>query len=546
MAGLDVAKGKVAKRSLWVFICLLCSCAPPAQLALAQDDVYMRAENLIRNHHWDEGLAALDPLLQRDPKNVRALNLSGLALIGKGDVSEAEQSFRKALSTDPRFAPALKNLSIIEFNSGEYSSAEKHLLAAQKIVPDDPAVNLYLGEISFRRKNYPEAVDRLGKLNEYISSRPVPSAHLAISYLMTGEPGKAAVILDRLKPDDVDPVTLFDVAVALDHGGLHERALSEFSDLYARFPDSYNIAFNLMLEDIAVKNFPEAVQTGTDLIARGHDTAEVNSVLAQAYEGQSDSQRAFEAYRKAVFLDPQDEANYVDLASFCVSQHALQAGLQVIQVGLKTFPNSGRLVYLRGIIHAIEDDYEDSEKDFNLSQTLSPSVDLGYIGLGASYLESGNSSQAIQVLRQRLREKPNDPSLLYLLGESLIRSGASPGSPDYADAKAALEKSVSLNPNLCLPHVALGDIYLTENRPKDAVVQLEKARSIDPKEKSVYSHLAVAYKRLDQPEDAKAVLLILKTMLDQERQSAIERMKPAPVNPADQGEGRPDNPDLRH
>jgi len=374
----------------------------------------------------------------------------------------------------------------------------------------------------------------------------VPSAHLAISYLMTGDPGKATVILDRLKPDDVDPVTLFDVAVALDHADLHERAMAEFSGLHARFPDSYDIGLNLMLEDIAVKNFPEAVQTGTDLIARGHDTAEVNSVLAQAYEGQSDSQRAFGAYRKAVFLDPEDEANYVDLASFCVSQHALQAGMQVIQVGLKTFPNSARLVYLRGIIHAIEDDYEDAEKDFNLSQTLSPSVDLGYIGLGASYLESGNSNQAIQVLRQRLREKPNDPSLLYLLGESLMRSGASPGTPAYADAQAALEKSVSLNPDLCLPHVALGEIYLTENRPKDAVVQLEKARSIDPKEKSIYSHLAVAYKRLGQPEDAKAVLEILKNMLDQERQSAIERMKPSSANPAEQGAEKPDNADLRH
>jgi predicted Zn-dependent protease len=109
-----------------------------------------------------------------------------------------------------------------------------------------------------------------------------------------------------------------------------------------------------------------------------------------------------------------------------------------------------------------------------------------------------------------------------------------------------LEKSVSLNPNLCLPHVSLGDIYLTENRPKDAVIQLVKARTIDPKEKSIYSHLAVAYKRLGQTEDAKAVLVILKNMLDQERQSAIERMKPSSANSAEQGAEGPDNPALRH
>lgn len=519
----------LVKGSVWVFI-FLCACGVSTESMAAQADVYLRAENLIRNHQWDDGLAVLAPLLQREPKNVRALNLSGLALIGKGEVSQAEESFRKALSSDPLFVPALKNLSIIEFNSGEYILAEKHLLAAEKITPDDPAISLYLGEISFSRKNYREAVDRLERVHEYISNKPVPAAHLAISYLLTGDSPKAMVILDKLASDNVDPRTQFEIAVALDHAGLHERAMSEFSLLYTRFPDAYNVGFNLMLEDIGVKNFPQAVRTGTDLIAHGHDTAEVNNALAQAYEGESDRQRAFDAYRKAVFLDPQDEDNYVDLASFCVSQHALQAGTQVIQVGLKTFPKSARLVYLRGIIHAIEDDYEDAEKDFNLSQTLSPAVDLGYIGLGASYLESGNSNQAIKVLRQRLRERPNDPSLLYLLGESLIRSGASPGSPDYAEAQAALERSVSLNSNLCLPHVALGEIYLSENRPKDAVLQLEKARSIDPKEKSIYSHLAVGYKRLGQGDDAKAVLIVLKNMLDQERQGAIDRMKPASAN----------------
>jgi tetratricopeptide (TPR) repeat protein len=546
MPCLGVARTMLTKLSVLVFISLLCSCTLPGQSAPAQSDVYLRAENLVRNHQWDEGLAVLAPLLQQEPRNVRALNLSGLAFIGKGEVSRAEESFKKALSTDPRFVPALKNLSIIEFNSGGYTSAEKHLLAAHKIVPDDPAINLYLGEISFSRKNYPEAVDRLGKLHEYISSRPMPSAHLAISYLLTGDPAKATAILDNLALDEIDPGTRFDLAVALDHAGLHERALSEFSSLYGRFPDSYNIAFDLILEDIAVKNFPQAVQTGTYLIARGHDTAEVNGVLAQAYEGEADNQQAFEAYRRAISLDPQDEDNYIELTSFCVSQHALKTGIQVIQAGLRTFPNSAPLVYLRGIIHAIEDDYDDAEKDFNLSQTLSPSVDLGYIGLGASYLESGNSKHAIQVLRQRLREKPNDPSLLYLLGESLIRSGASPGHPDYAEAQKALEKSVSLNPNLCLPHVSLGEIYLTENRPKDAVIQLVKARTIDPKEKSIYSHLAVAYKRLGQTEDAKAVLVILKNMLDQERQSAIERMKPSSANSAEQGAEGPDNPALRH
>lgn len=540
------------KLRLRVFISLFFACVLFMAPSLAQSDVYLRAEVLVKNHDWDEGLALLGPLLRREPQNLGALNLSGLALIGKGEVHQAEKSFIRALSINPGFVPALKNLAIIEFESGEDALAEKHLLAAQKIVPDDPAIGLYLGEIFFKEREYSVAVEQLSKLGDFLSNRPVPRAYLAISYLETGERAKATAILDSLTEDDLSPGTRFGIAVALDKAGLHERAAAEFSSLHSGFPDSYNISFDLMLEDIAVKNFPEAVQAGTGLIANGHDTAEVSSALAQAYEGERDNQRAFDSYRRAIFLDPQGEGNYVNLVSFCLRQNAPEAGMKVVRIGLKSLPNSARLVYMQGIVYAVEDDYEDAEKAFHLSETLSPSANLGYIGLGASYMESGHSSEAIQILHQRLRQKPNDASLLYLLAESLIRSGASPGQPGYAEAQTALEKSVRLNPSLYLPHVALGEIYLTENRPKDAVIQLEEARSIDPKKKSVYAHLAVAYRRLGQTENAKAVILILKNIFDQEnaldqgQQIGIEKMKPSTSTSVAQGTKSANNPVLHH
>jgi cytochrome c-type biogenesis protein CcmH/NrfG len=128
-------------------------------------------------------------------------------------------------------------------------------------------------------------------------------------------------------------------------------------------------------------------------------------------------------------------------------------------------------------------------------------------------------------LHQRLRQNPNDASLLYLLGEALMRNGAKAGEPQYAEAQASLEKSVRLDPDLCLPHVALGEIYLDQERFDDAIVQLERARTIDPKEKSAYSHLAVAYRRAGRPEEARRVLNILKGLHQAERGWVNEKMK---------------------
>jgi predicted Zn-dependent protease len=173
------------------------------------------------------------------------------------------------------------------------------------------------------------------------------------------------------------------------------------------------------------------------------------------------------------------------------------------------------------------DHYDLAEKDFEQSSVLEPDKDSGYIGLGVTYIETGKSAQAVPLLRKRLREKPDDANLLYLLGEALVRSGAAPGDKAFAEAQASLEKSVTLNPAMCLPHIELGGIYMQEGRIADAVPQFEQARLIDPKEKSSYSHLAIAYRRLGQPEKAKEMVSFLRDINDEERANPNPKMRAA-------------------
>jgi tetratricopeptide (TPR) repeat protein len=520
-----------------MFALMLGSCLLFSSLASGQSDAYSQAEALLQNHRWDDGLALLAPLLKSAPRNVKVLNLAGLALAGKGDSQQAGEYFKRAITLDSRFVPALKNLSFSEFNSGQYSAAEKHLLAAQKWMPGDPMICLYLGEIAYREQKYPHATEEFSRIRDLASRNPNASAHLAISDLHTENRQRALEILDTLPLEGIEPKTLFDLALTLDQAGLSARAIPYFEAVRQAYPDSYEIGFNLMLADLAAKNYGQAIQTGTDLIRRGHETSELNNLLGEAYAGNNEMRRALDAYRRAIALDPDNEDNYLDLASLCLNQREFQAGMTVIHAGLDSHPKSDRLVFLRGLLYAVQDEYELAEKDFKLSAELAPQKDLGFIGLGASYLETGHDAQAMQVLRQRLREKPNDASLLYLWGEGLLRTGAAPGSTAYNEALAALENAARMNPNLCLPHITLGTMYLDEGRNKDAVIQFDQARAIDPKERSAYSHLAVAYRRLGEPGKSKEVLSALKDVIAQERQSTRERMESAPAHSAEQQAG---------
>jgi len=76
-----------------------------------------------------------------------------------------------------------------------------------------------------------------------------------------------------------------------------------------------------------------------------------------------------------------------------------------------------------------------AEQDFQLAAKLAPGKNLSYVALGVSYMQVGDLPKAITSLRQRIKQKPEDPTLRYLLGEALVRSGATPGDSRFVEAK---------------------------------------------------------------------------------------------------------------
>lgn len=83
-----------------------------------------------------------DTTLELDPKNLRALALSGNVFLEVpglfgGDRAKAEQQFRKALQIDPHFTVARVDLARVLIASARYAEARQEL---QRVV-DEPAPN---------------------------------------------------------------------------------------------------------------------------------------------------------------------------------------------------------------------------------------------------------------------------------------------------------------------------------------------------------------------------------------------------------------------
>jgi tetratricopeptide (TPR) repeat protein len=495
----------------------LASLLAAALLCAAQDAPdYARAEALVRQGQWDSGIAILKPILAANPGNLKARNLLGIALTGKGDLAGANREYRQILKVAPRFYPALSNLAINELALKDVASAERHLNAALKLAPDDPTIHAYLGEIAYSRADYKNAATHLSRAGTLLQ-QPSATAHLARSYLETGREQDALELLRKLDKAALGAKAQFSLGLALAQHDLYGEAMPYFELVRQSYPDSYDVSFNLANCYVEAKQYPQAIAVLSALKERGHKTAELDNLLGEAYEGNQQINEAIGALREATALAPEEEDNYLDLAVLCIDHDAYDLGLEILNVGLHYRPQSDRLVFQRGLLYAMQGHFELADQDFQLASKLAPEKNLSYVGLGVSYMQTGNLPEAVRILRQRAKEKADDYTLQYLLGEALIRSGVSPGDPQFAEAKAALEQSVKLSQTFAPSRVELAKLRLREDRVDEAVELLETARKLDPADKAAYSQLAIAYRRQGKPEMAAAMLSTLAKLNDEDR-----------------------------
>ena len=260
--------------------------------------------------------------------------------------------------------------------------------------------------------------------------------------------------------------------------------------------------FNLALCYLGVHNFNQAIDVLSDLHNNGHDTAAVNNLMAQAYVGDSQPQRAFQALQEASKQTPIDERLYSFVADACTDHYAYELGLQIVDLGLLHLPGSARLHYERAVFLGRLGRLGEADPEFQLANKFAPGSDLAYLSLIQERLYEDKPAEALAVARTGINAGHRDYQMLSLLGTVLMYAGASPGQSEFAEAREALEASVAAQPEYSTSQIALGKLYLMEGRHRDAVTHLEIGRRLEPQNPSVYKSLATAYRGLGERKGA--------------------------------------------
>lgn len=354
------------------------------------------------------------------------------------------------------------------------------------------------------------------------------------AHLATQVPGKPQINSNPVpyhQAESVsDPRSTSDAEGNLEEGtvltrrGLFSEAIPHLLIARGRATNEYAASFNLALCYVGTSQFKKAIQILNDLRISGHDDADVENLLTQAYVGNGQPQEALISLQKAAALSPRNEKLYAFVADACMDNQDYRLGLKVVDIGLRDLPQSARLHYERAMFLTQLDQFDQAKPAFELATKLAPGSEIGYLALAHEELFEGSIPDAVRTAREGVGKGYENHALLTVLGEALIRSGISPGQPEFTEAQMVLEKAVAGQPNDPTSQIALGSLYLSGGRLEDAIAHLEIARRLDPGQASVYANLAKAYERHGDAKHAQDALAALEKL----NQEQANRIRSAP------------------
>ncbi len=414
----------------------------------------------LRNGEYAKVLQLLRPALQASPGDARLWSMQGAAQASLGDRKQALVSYRNALKIAPDYLPALHGAAQIEFEEAS-PNAIPLLQRLLKLHADDQIGQGMLAVLEYQQGNCPEAADHFERAGSLFDSKPDALHAFATCLVRLHRPEQAVPLLQKVL--DQNP------------GDERERRLLASLQLMAHQPQ-------------------DALTTLAPLLSGGQDP-DALELASAAYEDAHRTEKAVDALRQAIVLNPNDVQLYVDFAVLASAHQSFQVGMNVVNDGIELHPNAAALYFARGVLHVQLAQYDMAQSDFETAYRLDPNQSLTTAALGLADVQQNNLDRALSTVQAKLERKPNDPILLYLQADVLLERGAEPGTPDFQKAMRSAQRAVSLGPGLGPAHAVLAKLYLQAGSYRQAVGECNRALVIDPTDQSSVYHLIQALRK---------------------------------------------------
>lgn len=496
-------------------------------------------------------------------KQASELVSQGAAALQRGDTSAAKALFQSALDIDKNNVEAQTFLGVLADRAGNLLEAERHFAAAASAAPLSPsarnnhgAILLKLGrtrqaadqfEMSLRLdKNQPSALVNLAQIRfsggapddlraalelfkraQAIAPDIEVARSLVVTALRVGQLADVAnyyrdyvAMLSGTQDKAASPALRAELGAALLEAKLTEDAVKELSAAVTADKTNVEAIVNLAKAYRTINDVNSAGRLLETAIARGLDAAVIYAALADVYESIGRAENAIPAMRLAIERDPKNEAYRFRYALLLIDTKAPKAAIIRLEESVPLFPRSARLWFALGIAQFSDQQTDEAAKSFTRAIELDPKAAPALAYLAMIDAGEGRFSEAIALYERAIATNGQFAAAHYLLADVLMKQAAT----DVPRTESHLKRALELDPTLTQARLALGKLYLRDERLTEAALQLEAVVKADPNLAEAYYHLGRTYTRLKRTAEAQTTLAAFKRLNDkQKEQSETDR-----------------------
>jgi tetratricopeptide (TPR) repeat protein len=277
--------------------------------------------------------------------------------------------------------------------------------------------------------------------------------------------------------------------------GNFETARIQFQDVLKGEPDAADVYYYLGESYRMQGNYNKARDAYQEAINRDSAFAPAFLGRARANLGLNPDEDILDDLDQAISLDPNYAEAYIARGAYRVDGNPLVAKKD-LQAALKITPDSA-LAYL----HLADAQLNLGENDAALvsaihANTLDMTLVPVYLALARAYLATGQTSEAVSVLKTYTIFMPEDASAFLQLGIANNAAG------EYAAALEVLNKAIDADRRNAEAYFQRGLSFLNLDNPSLAETDFKTALTYDPSDFGSQLGLARAYFMQDKPGDA--------------------------------------------
>lgn len=440
-----------------------------AAIASDPEHVGLRMELAVAYFHqnrFDDMAVVLEEVLQRDPTNLRALQLSALGLRIQGRHREALIPLTRAATVEPKEAAHYLEIASVHARLKDRDEAIRTLEHALGKVDDRLGIYQALGELYLNDASAIRAKNR---------SAPLPKGPLEVLATAT-----------EAFPEDPYLLTQYGDLLIL-HRHI-EEAIEVFARIEALSPDDLMIRQKLAVNLAAVGNRGKAIEL-LEQIAEGQpDNIRLLYYLAELYDQDEQPDKAREKLAAVIAINPNAPEAYIKLSFQLLARNQVAEALSLLLEARGEMPNDMRIVEMLGYAYAANTNHAEAAAQFSLVEDGIATTDRSPL-MSNFYLNHAISLQlvgAYQDAADRLRTATatNPDAVEDYLSINLR-------SPNRADRITATLAVLDLIPDILPETVAFQTLHgmaaFQAEQPALALQLLEKAYARADEEESIDS-----------------------------------------------------------